>query len=63
MLIKVDLPAPFGPNKPNIDPLGISRLIPFRASTGCRPRGEYTFLKSSVRIAQSGMGTAICGKP
>ena len=29
-IIKVDLPAPLGPNKPNI-PVGISRLTSFNA--------------------------------
>ena len=31
MLIRVDFPAPFGPNNPKIVPLGISRSIPDKA--------------------------------
>ena len=31
MLMKVDLPAPFGPRRPKIEPLGICRSTPLRA--------------------------------
>ncbi len=31
MLMKVDLPAPFGPSRPKTDPRGTRRSIPFRA--------------------------------
>jgi len=31
ILIKVDFPAPFGPSKPNIEPLGIDKEISSRA--------------------------------
>ena len=33
MLIVVDLPAPFGPRKPNVSPRATSRSIPRTAST------------------------------
>ena len=33
ILMKVDLPAPLGPNKPNIDPVAILREILSRART------------------------------
>ena len=32
ILIKVDLPAPLAPSKPNIDCLGIFKFMPFKAS-------------------------------
>ena len=32
MLISVDLPAPFGPSRPKIDPRGTTRSTPFSAS-------------------------------
>lgn len=31
MLMKVDLPAPFGPSSPKIEPRGTFRSMPFRA--------------------------------
>ena len=31
IFIKVDFPAPFGPSNPNIDPLGIDKVISSRA--------------------------------
>ena len=38
MLIRVDLPAPFGPSRPKIDPAGIVRSMPFSACfSGARP--------------------------
>ena len=38
ILISVDLPAPLGPSRPNSDPRGIARSMPFSASlAGARP--------------------------
>ena len=37
MLINVDLPAPFGPNRPKTDPAGISRSTPFSAGLAGLP--------------------------
>ena len=37
MLMKVDLPAPFGPSRPKIDPAGTSRSIPVSARLGAFP--------------------------
>jgi hypothetical protein len=34
MLMKVDLPAPFGPKSPKIEPSGTSRSMPFNAYFG-----------------------------
>ncbi|MNJ65561.1 hypothetical protein D3C77_615790 [compost metagenome] len=34
MLIRVDLPAPFGPRRPNIEPRGTVRSTPRRAVLG-----------------------------
>src|SRR5437867_10950374 len=44
MLIVVDLPAPFGPRKPNVSPCDTSKSMPATASIGpyflARPRTE-----------------------
>src|SRR5690349_12918447 len=43
IFISVDLPAPFGPSRPNM-PGGTSRVIPWRAVTG----PGYTFTRSRI---------------
>ena len=37
MLMVVDLPAPFGPSRPKIEPAGIDRSSPFSACFGACP--------------------------
>ena len=39
MLMKVDLPAPFGPSSPKTVPAGMSRSKPFSACFDAPPRG------------------------
>jgi hypothetical protein len=55
ILIKVDLPAPLGPNRPKIDPLGILRDTESRAKNELLPSGDlYFLLRSSISIALTG---------
>jgi len=50
MLIKVDLPAPFGPTKPQIVPVGTSKV----AWETAKP-ASYYLLKSVTEIAIDAM--------
>ena len=53
--MKVDLPAPLGPNRPKIDPLGILRDTESRAKKELLPSGDlYCLLRFLISIALSG---------
>src|SRR6187402_2960120 len=50
--VVVDLPAPFGPRRPNTVPGATAKLSPSRACTsGLRPRPAYTLVKESATMA------------
>jgi hypothetical protein len=51
----VDFPAPFGPSRPKIVPVGTLRLTPRRACTRSSPRRRpgYVLTRSTALIASS----------
>src|SRR6266571_5967684 len=49
----VDLPAPLGPSRPKMIPLGTRKLMPSTARIGAFPREAYTFTRFSTSSANS----------
>src|SRR5437868_12585089 len=53
MRSSVDLPAPLGPSRPKMIPLGTRKLMPSTARIGAFPPEAYTFTRLSTSSANS----------